>query len=502
MIIGYSFDSLVAYVKKVDSESVKTTGAQTVAGVKTFSSNPLSSSPQVTTATALTRYDFVTGELAKKLNLTGGVVTGDLTVHGTMKGRLYHTDGYFNFGTYQASYGEGRLQGYFQEHDNGTPNAGSLGLRFDHLDKNGASTLKQIDIVLAGKYVFHEGRLPTAGQIGAYTKIESDAKFAALAGATFTGVVVAQAFLQSDVQSVSTNSMTRKDYVDAINTNLSNQISGKVPRGAGLNDYAEIVPSGADIATYLNTRSGFFNCPNDGTIANAYPYRGAAWAQYFNAAHANAYGFHVTIGASFDGASIGFCSQEGGIFKGWAEIYHTKSNRIQAVGPAWPTFELHIPGKQARMIFLNESGHLRFSQSNGAGGETSLLGSIDSNGNYMASAGLYESAGGVRVYSPNNPPVLNNSHIHTAAQGNQDVISEPGIGQVGSYIFAACNPAVGGPVNPGGVVYGIHLYPAACAEWSQNRSWTFTGTYKCMGFVDSNTDDRWDDRATLWMRIL
>lgn len=92
------------------------------------------------------------------------------------------------------------------------------------------------------------------------------------------------------------------------------------------------------------------------------------------------------------------------------------------------------------------------------------------------------------------------SHKHDAQVGNWNVVQ----GQhstIGSYIFAALHPVHGGPFNPGNLVPGTSLYPAACAEWSQNRGWTFSGTWMCMGFVDANTDDRWDDRATLWFRV-
>lgn len=92
-------------------------------------------------------------------------------------------------------------------------------------------------------------------------------------------------------------------------------------------------------------------------------------------------------------------------------------------------------------------------------------------------------------------------HDHTAAAGNLNIVQ----GQhsvVGSYIFAALNPTQNASTcNPGSTVAGAHLYPAACADWSQNRAWNFQGTWMCMGFADANNDDRWDDRATLWFRV-
>ena len=55
MKLGYSFDGLAKYVEDIDKTTVKLTGAQTIAGVKTFSDTPLSN-------TALTL-----GDSSKKL---------------------------------------------------------------------------------------------------------------------------------------------------------------------------------------------------------------------------------------------------------------------------------------------------------------------------------------------------------------------------------------------------------------------------------------------------
>lgn len=91
-------------------------------------------------------------------------------------------------------------------------------------------------------------------------------------------------------------------------------------------------------------------------------------------------------------------------------------------------------------------------------------------------------------------------HGHDAAQGNLSMV-QGRHSEVGTYMFAALNPSAGGPYNPGMQAPGSLLYPAACGEWSQNRGWTFPGTWMCCGYVDPNNDDRYDDRSTLWFRV-
>ncbi|MGU5593903.1 pyocin knob domain-containing protein [Aeromonas sanarellii] len=127
----------------------------------------LLSSTQGTEVNALTRKDYVDAEIAKQVSRTGDTMTGNLTTTGVLRGQLYHDKGYFNFGAYGTSYGDGRLQGYFREYNNGTPGVGYLGLLLEHRDGSGAATGKQVDISLNGKFVYHEGRKPTASDVGA-----------------------------------------------------------------------------------------------------------------------------------------------------------------------------------------------------------------------------------------------------------------------------------------------------------------------------------------------
>ncbi|MGX5834015.1 phage tail-collar fiber domain-containing protein [Aeromonas piscicola] len=92
------------------------------------------------------------------------------------------------------------------------------------------------------------------------------------------------------------------------------------------------------------------------------------------------------------------------------------------------------------------------------------------------------------------------SHTHTAAQGNQDIVAS-GWGQVGTYMMAAVIPGHAAAMNPSATIAGSSLRPANASEWGQNRDWALPGTWKCLGFVTDNSDDRWDDRTTLWIRV-
>ena len=61
MKTGYSFGSLVSFTEALNAAAVKITGDQTIAGVKTFSSNPISSAVQGAGGSHLTRKDYVDG---------------------------------------------------------------------------------------------------------------------------------------------------------------------------------------------------------------------------------------------------------------------------------------------------------------------------------------------------------------------------------------------------------------------------------------------------------
>ncbi|ENQ3208133.1 phage tail protein [Enterobacter hormaechei] len=106
---------------------------------------------------------------------------------------------------------------------------------------------------------------------------------------------------------------------------------GRVPKGAGLNTYAE---SFADVAVDLRTRSGFFN---GSSVKNGMP-GGHTWKQYINSAHSNTQGYNTVIGIDFDGNVIGFAAVTAGVFKGWKLIHHDGYNNFPVGAPIpWPS---------------------------------------------------------------------------------------------------------------------------------------------------------------------
>ena len=79
MKTGYSFGSLVSFVEALNAAAVKITGDQTIAGIKTFSSNPITSASQGSGGGYLTRKDYVDGALALKAPLASPALTGTPT---------------------------------------------------------------------------------------------------------------------------------------------------------------------------------------------------------------------------------------------------------------------------------------------------------------------------------------------------------------------------------------------------------------------------------------
>lgn len=105
----------------------------------------------------------------------------------------------------------------------------------------------------------------------------------------------------------------------------------RVPKGAGLNEYAENI---SDIATDLRTRGGFFNASS---AKNGMP-GGHTWKHYINSAHSNTQGYNTVIGIDFNGNVIGFAAVCAGVFKGWKLIHHDGYNNFPVGAPIpWPS---------------------------------------------------------------------------------------------------------------------------------------------------------------------
>ncbi|WPH61105.1 putative tail protein [Aeromonas phage vB_AhydM-H1] len=284
------------------------------------------------------------------------------------------------------------------------------------------------------------------------------------------------------VQGNSASSLTRKDYVDSqvatraptAHTHTVAAITDLAPQDIAANTYTLALRDGAaDIhARLLRTTFG-----DESRIDGAIAFR---------------------INNSTDNYTR-YCNNPGAV-RYWMNGVKTEWHmgwRAFIEDPSYPMTEYHIPNKAAVITYLSSDGVYRIDSSNGGGVSTGERLAIDASGNLYAKRGVHDT--GVRVYSPNNPPPLV-SHNHTAAQGNQDIVAS-GWGQIGTYMMAAVIPGHSGAMNPTATIAGSSLRPANCSEWGQNRDWALPGTWKCLGFVSDNNDDRWDDRTTLWIRI-
>ncbi|MDD9209826.1 phage tail protein [Aeromonas hydrophila] len=169
--------------------------------------------------------------------------------------------------------------------------------------------------------------------------------------------------------------------------------------------------------------------------------------------------------------------------------------RLAVTDPNNPMTEYHIPGKWAVMSYLAADGAYRIAASNGAGGAVFTRMTIDTGSNVTFAGTVNDGSG--RCYSPGNQPHY--THNHNAVQGNADVVAGS-YQAVGAYVFAALIPAAG-KTSHGQRVSGAHLRPCSPYEYGY-AGYSLPGTWQCMGdIMNANDDDRYDDRATLWIRV-
>ncbi|KAA1062788.1 phage tail protein [Enterobacter mori] len=144
------------------------------------------------------------------------------------------------------------------------------------------------------------------------------------------GVVQLSSATNSTSEAMAATPKAVKAAFDAAKS-ANDNAEGRVPKGAGLNTYAESV---SDIAVDLRTRSGFYN---GSSLKNGMP-GGHTWKQYINSAHSNTQGYNTVIGIDFDGNVIGFAAVTAGVFKGWKLIHHDGYNNFPVGAPIpWPS---------------------------------------------------------------------------------------------------------------------------------------------------------------------
>lgn len=169
--------------------------------------------------------------------------------------------------------------------------------------------------------------------------------------------------------------------------------------------------------------------------------------------------------------------------------------RLGISDPNHAMTEYHIPGKTAVMTYLAADGAYRVASSNGQGSATFVRMTIDTGGNATFAGAVNDSSG--RCYSPGNQPHY--THNHNAAQGSADVVAGS-YDAIGAYVFATLIPA-GGKTSHGQRAAGAYLRPCSASEWGY-AGYSLPGTWQCMGdIMGANDDERYDDRATLWIRV-
>ncbi|MNI31849.1 hypothetical protein D3C73_857430 [compost metagenome] len=86
------------------------------------------------------------------------------------------------------------------------------------------------------------------------------------------------------------------------------------------------------------------------------------------------------------------------------------------------------------------------------------------------------------------------SHTHTAAQGNQDIVAGS-YGQVGTYALLHCDA---GATSIGATQSGASLHPADAEGYS---SGAMSGTWKQLGYRSVKASDNTGSETTLFIRI-
>ena len=426
----------------------------------------LVSDTQGTESNALTRKDYVDTELSKKLNLTGDTMTGTLTLSSSTFGTVGVSTG----ATFSGMYGNTRVPHIVVADTSGSSYAPALAARYVH--NAGWGGIYSLGVLnhnaqSPGSFCVHHIN-GGGGQTFLWQFNGSSGDFTA-PGSIFT----------ESAQNNNGHALTRKDYVDT-------QVATRAPTThthtvAAITDLKP--QDTADTANTLALRDAF----------------GGLNARLLRTTYGDELGMNGAIAFRANNStdnSTRYCSNPvavrewmRGAKTNWdmnwrAYIEHTDN----------PMTEYHIPGKTAVLTYLNAAGNYIVSNSNGIAIDVGVRLRIDAGGNLYATGGVHDM--GQRVYSPNNPPPNSNSHNHTAAQANSNVVAGAQYA-VGSYILAQkLTTSVNGY---GDNVLGSSLIPASAGNryWDGNH---LPGTWKCMGYA-ADTGQEVDQRTTLFIRI-
>lgn len=526
----------------------------------TFLKSPLVTSNQSTLANSLTRRDYVEAELAKKLSLTGGEMTGVLSMANTGKltlgiapligaaNSVILRD--FNNGNVVLSAGlsptgvAGTLYLGYNGAMSDTAGYNTKDLRVEvpmnwkavHSLVDGDGLLNsakmqgpirtEVDAsnthhtIIGGSDTVNRGRtIVAAGECGKhiYDNTSSSAEQVHIGGDDASGVN-----FHTGLQNGWGGNTHYKYWFNQGNLYTQGMPSGPQYRfyHTGYNPTASAVGAfpitGGTLNGALTTTgvvtSGKFFVSNPGVAVMEMLIPGKhANIVYTDAAGGNlrfsqsdGATSEVTPYANFHPTALTFYKQSNFASNISAEGFITSRSALRC-DASRPMVEIHSPSKVAYAMYADSTDRaLRFAQTDGAGTVTKHLALITTAGDMQTSGSVYTGNGASWLATDGmvcGPVWGGDSTIATWIRGNFHPLIRNAF-EIGSHVFAAALPSTGvNAVDPGYIMSGTGLRPAGAAEYSENRDLALPGTWKAMGSYRGNTDDRWDDRTTLWMRI-
>ena len=532
---GYSFQELV----KLAEAAIKRAGDTMTGNLTT--PKVLVSGAQGTESNALTRKDYVDAELAKKLNLTGGTLTGNLTAPAVLVSSAQNTsvnaltrkdyvDSAIAAGdALQVSKAGDTMTGALtttqviatSAYAFVSSNSNTHGIYLGNTAPDKRLILGGGEVATGTVYIRPQGIATEAGQTifntnGTITngvtptepghltnKVYVDSAIAAgdalqvsKTGDTMTGNLTTPKVLVSGAQGTESNALTRKDYVDAELAKKLNLTGGTLT--GNLTAPAVLVSSAQNTSVNALTRKDYVDSAIAAGDALQVSKAGDTMTgELVISTAASSMSLHVVRGGYE--ALIGNSSTPGDyLFGGKAT--------------AGMDYETYVRVSKTNLQYYNGSSynvyHEGFKPTAADVGAVNKTGDTMT-GNLTAPAVLVSSAQNTSVNALTRKDYVDaqvatrapTTHTHTAAQGNADIVASS-YGQVGTYIMGCLKPTAGSTVNPGSTAAGSNLHPCGVMEYTENRSITLPGTWKaCGSFAATNTDDRWDDRMTLWIRI-
>ncbi|MGL4508257.1 MAG: hypothetical protein ACRCUF_21255, partial [Aeromonas sobria] len=349
------------------------------------------------------------------------------------------------------------IRSYYRAHDNAKPGQGWAGIKFDKFNPT-TGLSEGFDMQLGNNFVYHQGRKPSAADVGSYTTAQVDAKLDKQTPATSQKLVGNQNL--NDYQ-------TPGHYFQDSNANASSGANYPTNQAGALT----VEKTAGIVQTY--------KVFNGSVVYRRACYEGkwTAWSKDYNSLNKPT------------PAEISAVSTKGGsVVEGVTHFRGTHGPVVLQSSLAGNNNPLYLLGNDINGVsrwYVGQGGDGGDVQLHGYGHGTNLT--------LKASAVVVN-----KTLQDNSGTVFTTGRLPTAAQSSADVRSGT-YNAVGSYVMAALVPG-GGKTSHGQYVPGANLRPASCAEWG-HAAYSLPGTYMCMGdIMGANDDERYDDRTTLWIR--